>query len=116
MSDNVYWILEAKINNLDDLTTLMHEMVESTQAETGALNYEWHVSEDKTICHIYERYADSAATMVHLGNFGAKFAGRFMAALEVTRFVVYGSPDEQVVNALSPMGVLFMPPFGGFVR
>jgi quinol monooxygenase YgiN len=49
----------------------MNDMVESTKAEPGALNYEWFISEDGTSCHIYERYADSAAAMVHMGHFPA---------------------------------------------
>ncbi len=119
MSDNVYWVLEVaiKAGEFDNFKELMGEMVEATQAnEANTLNYEWTISEDGQSCHIYERYADSAATMAHLGAFGEKFAGRFMAAVEPTRFVVYGNPNSEVKEALSGFGPVFMAPFGGFAR
>lgn len=68
-------------------------------------------------CHIWERYADSAAAaMTHLGHFGDKFAERFFAALEPTRFVVYGNPSEEVRESLSAFGVAYMAPVNGFNR
>ena len=54
--------------------------------------------------------------MKHVGAFGANFAGRFMGAVTPTRFVVYGNADEQVKQALSGLGAVFMNPAGGFVR
>ena len=119
MSDNVYWLLEVTIKpgELENFKALMEEMVEATQAnEPNTLNYEWTISEDSKSCHLYERYADSAATMTHLGAFGEKFAERFMAAVDPTRFVVYGTPNNAVKEALSAFGPIFMSPFGGFVR
>lgn len=119
MSDAVQWMLETKIKEgeYDNLITLMNEMVEATQAnEPGTINYEWFVSEDKTSLHVYERYVDSAATMVHLGSFGTNFAKRFMGCLEPTRMTVYGDPDETVRKALATMGAVHMDFLGGFAR
>ena len=119
MSDNVYWVLELGIKpgELDNFKELMKEMVQATQAtEPNTLNYEWTISEDSKSCHIYERYADSAALMTHLAACGEKFAERFMAALEPTRVVVYGNPTDEVKEALSGFGAVFMAPIGGFVR
>ena len=64
MNKNVYWLLELEIQagQDKDFQGLMKEMVAATKAnEPGALNYEWHTSEDGKRCHIYERYTDSAA-------------------------------------------------------
>lgn len=119
MSDNVYWLLEVKIKpgEFGNFKALMEEMVNATQAnEPNTLNYEWTITEDNQSCHIYERYSDSAATMIHLGAFGEKFAERFMAAVEPKRFVVYGAPNNEVKEALSGFGPIFMTPFGGFAR
>ncbi len=119
MTDNVYWSLEVTITpgEFDNFKALMKEMVEATQTnEPNTLNYEWTITEDSQSCHIYERYADSAATMTHLGAFGEKFAERFMASAEPTRFVVYGAPNNEVKEALSGFAAVFMAPFGGFAR
>jgi len=84
--------------------------------EPDTLNYEWFISEDQQTCHIYERYVDSAATMIHLATFGEKFAERILATVEPTRFVVYGNPDETVRGALAGFGAVHMEEIGGFAR
>ena len=119
MSKNVYWMLELdlKAGRADDCRALMNEMVEATREnEPGALGYEWSLSDDGTRCHIFEHYANSEATMVHLGNFGEKYAARFLEILSPTKFTVYGAPDQQVRDALVPFGVSYMQPVGGFTR
>lgn len=119
MSDHVYWIIEADVldGQLDGLKSLMAEMSEATKKdEPDALNYEWSLSADGKECHIFERYADNEATMIHMANFGAKFAKRFMGALTPTRCVLYGNPDERVQKALKPLGVVLMSAAAGFSR
>ncbi len=119
MSDHVYWILEVSIKDgqADAFKALMEEMVTATKAdEPGALNYEWSLGDDGSSCHIYERYDSSDSTMVHLGNFGTKFAGRFMECAQPTKFTIYGAPDDTVKKALQPMGARYMADFGGFHR
>jgi len=119
MSNQIFWIVETtiKAGKYDALTALMREMVSATQAnEPGALNYEWFISEDNTRCYIHERYADSAAAMTHIKNFGQYFAQRFMATVEVTRLMAYGNPTDEVKEALRGLGGVFMATFGGFAR
>jgi quinol monooxygenase YgiN len=119
MNDNVYWNLEVSIKpgELDNFKKLVTDMVTSIKAsEPNALNYEWSISEDNSVCHIYERYSDSEAVMTHLGNFGEKFAERFMAILDVTQFTVYGNPSNQVKEALSGFNPKFLAPVGGFSK
>ena len=117
MSDNVFWVVELAIRpgQLQAFKALMNEMVEATQAnEPGALNYEWFISGDGTTCHIYERYADSAAVMTHMGNFAA-FGERWTAAVEATGMTLYGTPSDEVKAVFGGTGTL-MAPLGGFVR
>jgi quinol monooxygenase YgiN len=95
----------------------MAEMVEATQKnEPGTLNYEWAISDDRQVCHIYERFQDSAAAMAHMESFGANFAARFMEVLKPTRLVVYGTPSAQVKDALAGLSPVYMALFGGFRR
>ena len=92
----------------------MHEMVESTHAEAGCLSYEWYVNDDGTACHLNERYANSDAALEHLGNFGSKFAERFLACVSPTAFTVYGDPSDDVRIVLDGFGARYLGPFGGF--
>jgi quinol monooxygenase YgiN len=119
MSDHVSWILELNIQPGRDAAfrALMAEMVAATKAgEPGTLNYEWSVTADGTQCHTYERYVDSAATMVHLGNFGSKYAERFMGILAPVGFTVYGAPDAAVKEALAGFNPTYVESVGGFSR
>ena len=119
MAKGVAWMLELDISEGQGagLPALIEEMVGSTQEnEPGTMDYQWSTSADGTVCHIFERYSDSDAVMAHLGNFGERFAGRFMEILTPTRFVVYGSPSQEVKDALAGFGPTYMGSAGGFSR
>ena len=119
MNENIHWLLELNVKpgELAAARALMEEMIAATrESEPGTLNYEWYLDENESVCHIHERYADSAAVMTHLENFGAKFADRFLAALEPTRFTVYGDPSDEAAEALGGFGAVFHSPTAGFVR
>lgn len=118
MSTVVSWNLQMFVRDgrLDDARELMEEMVASTREESGTLGYEWFLSEDGSACHIYERYADSDAVMVHVGNFGSKFAERFLGCFEPTSLSVYGDPSPEARAALDGLGASYLDWFGGFSR
>ncbi len=119
MSDAVSWVLELSVKDgqLDAFKALAQEMSAATQAdEPGAAIYEWFIDGDGKTIHIYERYTDSAATMVHLGNFGAKFAERFLACVDPSRLMVYGDPSDEVRGGLAGLGAAHMTQFAGFAR
>lgn len=119
MSNAVHWVIELDIKDgaYDAFEALMTEMVDATKAnEPGATHYEWYVSEDKNHLSIYERYVDSAAVMVHLGNFGANYAERFLALLAPTRLTVFGDASQEVRDALAGLGAVHMAEVGGFAR
>ena len=104
MAAEVSWVRELDVQpgREKDLPALVEDMVRATQTdEPGTLDYQWRTSADGRVCHIYEHYADSAAVLAHLANFGEKFAGRFLEILAPTRFVVYGSPSQEAKDALA---------------
>lgn len=118
MGDEISWVLAVNVKDGkgDDFRTLMEEMVASTKDEEGAVTYEWFVSDDGGQVHLYERYRDNDATMVHLGNFGANFAGRFFGCVDQIGMWVYGPADDRVKAALGAGGAEFLGPYGGFAR
>jgi len=116
--NNVYFLLELEIQDgqTENFKQLMHELVTTVEAnEPGTLNYEWNLSADGKSCHIYERYADSAALMTHLGGF-ASFASRFMEVFSPVRLAVYGTPTDEVKAALADFGPEYLEPVEGFSR
>ena len=119
MSENVYWFLEFSVNpgRFEDLKTLNAELVEGTRKNVpGMLDNHWAISDDRQVCHIYERVQDSAAVMTHLQWFGPNFSERFMKILKPTRVVVYGTPSQEVKNAIAGFNPVYMSPLGGFRR
>jgi quinol monooxygenase YgiN len=105
MNDHVFWILEAdiKAGQLDKLKALMREMVEGTQRdEPGALNYEWFIADDGKSLHLYERYADPDAVMVHRGTFAQKYSERFLTCLTTTKMTLYGNLNSEIRAAFAP--------------
>ena len=97
MEEHVSWLIELAVKDgqLDAFTELMEEMVTGTSVEPQTLAYEWYISDDRTTVHIYEKYADSASTISHVNGFLEKWAERFAACVDVSRFVVYGTPNAR---------------------
>jgi quinol monooxygenase YgiN len=118
MANVVSWNLQLLVRDghLDDARELMNEMVSATLEEPGSQGYEWFLSRDGKLCHINERYADSDALMVHLGNFGSKFADRFLTCFEPTSFSVYGEPSAEARAVLDGFGANYLGWLGGFDR
>jgi quinol monooxygenase YgiN len=119
MSDIIEWVLEMRVQEgqADMVQPLLDEMVAATQAnEPGALHYEYYMPEDRSTCTVLERYVDNDAVMVHLGNFGATFADRFLAAFAPERFTVYGPANDAVRAGLAAFGATHQQMVAGFHR
>jgi quinol monooxygenase YgiN len=118
MSETVSWNLQLAVREgqLDAARELMAEMAAATRQESGTLGYEWFLSADGLECHLYERYADSAAALVHVGTFGSTFAERFLGCFTPTALWVYGDPNAEVRGALDGFGAQYLGEMGGFHR
>jgi quinol monooxygenase YgiN len=116
---DVAWMIEAEVRpgQQEALRELSREQVAHTAAsEPGTLDYEWSLSADGQTCHIWERYADSAAAMVHIRTFDERYASRFFGIFRPTRVFLYGAPSAEVRQALAGLGPVMMDPLGGFSR
>jgi quinol monooxygenase YgiN len=116
VSDQISWHVElavkpGQINNFRALTT---EMVESTRAEAGVLNYERFISDDGNFVHVYERYTNSATAVAHLQIFAKNFSERFMTMVDRTRFTVFGNPSNELRRLLDQFGATYLRPFDDF--
>ena len=84
MNENVYWAIELAVNpgRFEDLKTLVADLLEANRNKVGFLTQEVAISDDRQVCHIYERFQDSASIMNHLQSFGPTFATRFFEILK----------------------------------
>jgi quinol monooxygenase YgiN len=116
IGSQISWLVElmVKPGQLDNFRALTGEMVDSTRDESGVLSYQRFVSDDGDVVHAYERYADSAAALAHLRTFERKFGGRFLDMVDRRRFVVFGSPTDELRSVLDRFAAVYLRPFGDF--
>jgi quinol monooxygenase YgiN len=89
-------------------------MVESTRLEDGVLVYERFLSEAGGRVFIYERYANCDAAVSHLRNFQKRFGESFGRLVKRHRFIVFGTPNDELKGMLSGFDATFARPMAGF--
>jgi quinol monooxygenase YgiN len=118
-TNEVAWVFELELQPgcREQFEKLVPEMVETIRAnEPGCLAYQFFVNEDGTVIQAYERYVDSDAALAHMAGFGERFAGRFMELVKPRSFTVLGSPSDQLMQAVGPIGAAVHRPAGGFSK
>jgi quinol monooxygenase YgiN len=105
-----------QVKDIEAFRALAEEVCKATKEEEGTVKYEFSLSADESTCHLYEGYADSAAAMVHMGNFNERFASRLMPIIQPTRLVMYGEPSDEVRAVSDSLGAIYMKPLAGFAR
>lgn len=119
MKSKIFWIVELKVkeSNLNLITTFMNDVFNAAvNDEKGTLSNEWFFSDDMTTCHMIDRYKSNDDVLAHLKIFDANFNERFNKYFELERFVVYGSPNEEVKEAVKGFNPIYMQHFGGFEK
>ena len=115
-TDDVLWMLSAQVNpdQDGDFAALMSDMVAATKSESGTKSYEWFRTGDQV--QIRERFETNGDAGIHLANFGANFADRFVTVLTPTGLQVYGPVAGGVREGLAAFGAVFNSQIGGFAR
>src|SRR5215472_18621819 len=106
-SQRVHFVVELEIQEgkFDDFAATAQAMAAGTAKEPGALEYEWFLSKDNTRCRLVEIYADAEAVKAHLASSVVhELVPKILGFAALTRFEVYGVPDEAAVARLSAIG------------
>lgn len=119
LNENIFILVDLAIKpghyeEFVEVANYMSEVVHST--ESAAQVYEWTVSQDKTTCHILERYSSSEATLAHSTLFREQFAEKLGTVAEIKGLHVYGNPNDELIKlwGLSESG--YYQPVAGFSR
>ncbi|RIK09830.1 MAG: hypothetical protein DCC49_05285 [Acidobacteria bacterium] len=117
MDKQVALHLELKVNDgqLETIKSVMAEMVESAEKEEGTLGYEWFISEDESMVHVFERYLDSDAAAVHGANV-MPLLPKMISAVQVVKATAFGEPSDEYRQRMASMGAEWFGTLGGFVR
>ena len=116
MHDEISWHVELTIEpaRLESFRALTNEMIESARLEDGVLVYERFLSEDGGKIFLYERYPNSDAAISHLRSFRDKFADALGRLVKRERFLVFGTPNDELKRMLSGFDATFARPMAGF--
>jgi len=97
--------------------SVAREMIAGTQAEAGALGYEFYVSSDGKRCRLLETYADADALLAHFnGPVVQQLVPKLMQHVTIDRFEVYGDPGPQMSATLANFGAQVFSHWGGLDR
>ena len=89
----------------DLFNSIAQEMVVRSQSESGALEYDWFLSNDHRRCRIVEAYADSDALLAHFtGPVVQQLVPKLAEHARVDRAEVYGDLDPKSVAILTQFG------------
>lgn len=118
-SAHVSWMFELTIKDGRDadFRVMAAEMSDATITnEAGTLDYEWYVSDDGRELHLFERYENAEAALIHMGTFGKRFAGRFFDILAPKRITIYGAADERISGGMKDLTPQVIRRHAGFSR
>ncbi len=67
------------------------------EIDSGTLQYDWFVDEQRTACVVRERYRDAAAALEHVANLGEETRAELAAAGMSLEF--YGDVSDALIEA-----------------
>jgi quinol monooxygenase YgiN len=106
-SQHVHFVLDLAIHEgkFADFENIVKSMTDGTATEPGALGYEWYLSKDNSRCRLLETYANTGAMQAHLtGPVVRELVPKVLTFATITRFEVYGEPDDESATTLSAFG------------
>lgn len=115
-SAQVYWVFTVTVDQMDKFKALIPKLVAATAKESGALQFEFNVSDDQKTVDIFERYKDSKAALLHQTQSFGPLSKDFFAVAKLTRWVVYGAPSDEFKKANADFHPIYMTRIDGFVR
>lgn len=118
MTDYIRAVAEVSIpeGTIDEFKKLASEIIDRVEAtEPETLSYEWFLSEDQRTCYVVQLYQDSEAVMAHLKNIG-DLSGPLHELAPLTGLAVFGTPSDELRQALEPAGPRLFAHWNGVTR
>jgi len=98
--------MKIRPGKLEEFKRQAGEIVAQAKAkDTGTLQYDWFLSDDKTECEVRETYENSDALLDHVVNIGAPRDKLFEKYATDHAIVIYGDPPPGLLQKAAEMGV-----------
>lgn len=118
MTNYIRAIAEVSIpaGKINEFRKLAAEIIDKVEAdEPNTFSYEYFLSNDESKCYVVQLYKDSEAVMAHLGNIG-DLAGPLHEVAPLTGLMIFGSPSDELRQALEPVGPKIFEHWNGVTR
>jgi quinol monooxygenase YgiN len=116
--DQIHFKAEFIINEgkKEEYKKLIHEMSRMVEAnEPDTINYEFYLNKDETKCIVHETYVNSEAALVHNNSAASQtILPKIFEVSKISRFDVYGNPNEELQKLLANFGAHTYYLFAGF--
>lgn len=110
----VEWTL--KPGKLDSFKQLANQAVKLVKENEPLMKgYQWYFNQDETICYTAEWQSSSESLLAHLQNVG-ELLPKLLEYSDITRFEVFGNPNEEALKAINGLGAKVFKYYGGFTR
>ncbi len=119
MESKIFWIVELDIleKSKKNISNFCKEVFEAAKTEEkGTVSNAWYISDDFKRCIMIDHYKDDDAVLFHLNIFAERFSEKFNKYFKLTRFTVFGEPDERVKNAIAAFNPIYMPLYSSFTK
>jgi hypothetical protein len=106
MTNEVQYTLEwtiksGKLQTFKDLSKQITQNVLDNEPEMKG--YQWYFNDAETKCYTAEWHTSSESLMAHLKNVGDVLP-KLLELSDITRFEVFGNPNEEALAAVKGLG------------
>src|SRR5919206_1634595 len=110
-----FTVREGEIEEFKKLIQEMCRVVNANEPET--IGYQFYLSGDETKCIVYEIYANSEAALAHNNAVASQtILPKIFNVSRISRFEVYGNPNEELQKVLTSFSPQTYNLFAGFSR
>jgi quinol monooxygenase YgiN len=120
MNNEICYRVEFTIegSKIEEYKKLVQDMVRLVEAnEPDTINYEFYLNKAETICVVNETYANSEAALAHRKGVAIQtILPKILNISKITRFDVYGEPNEELQKVLTSLSAQAYNLLAGFSR
>lgn len=98
--------MKIRNNMLEGFIRHANECIKKVrEKDSGTLQYDWFLNEDKNVCEIRETYENSEALLAHIINLRESLRVLFEKYATDHSVTIYGEPSDELLENAKARGV-----------